>query len=85
MGLQPAHSLETGAAAACSRFVLRSAAVRLGMVVIRVVRQLRFQRCREAPGVVWDEACRGHMLPPHGRSRAGGAGRCLETSPIRDG
>lgn len=26
MGLQPAHSLETGAAAACSRFVLRSAA-----------------------------------------------------------
>ena len=84
-GLQPAHSLETGAAAACSRFVLRSAAMRLGMVVIRVVRQLPFQRCREALGVVWDEACRGHMLPPHGRSRVGGAGRCLETSPIRDG
>lgn len=77
-GLQPAHSLETGAAAACSRFVLRSAAVRLGMAVIRVVRQLRFQGCREAPGVVWDEACRGHMLPPHGRSRAGVAGRCWE-------
>lgn len=62
------------------------------MVVIRVVRQLRFQGCREAPGVVWDEACRGHILPPHGRSRAGvrwdmlgGAGRCLETSPISNG
>lgn len=77
MGLQPAHSLQTGAAAACSRFVLRSAAVTLGMVVIRIVKQLRFQGCREAPGAVWDEACRGHMLPPHGRSRAGVAGKCL--------
>lgn len=52
--------------------------MRLGMVVIRVVRQLRFQGCREAPGVVWDEACRGHILPPHGRSRAGCAGTCWE-------